>query len=93
MAEITLPARLADVEPVRGLHLALTGELLNRGTPDPEDLGEAVREVTGPGRGDTRLGLWGTVNWFLLPHLDLRVDIVTRQRRATMLQAQLHFYL
>lgn len=83
----------ADVEPVRGLHLALTGELLNRGAPDPEDLGEAVREVTGPGRGDTRLGLWGTINWFLLPHLDLRVDIVTRQRRATMLQAQLHFYL
>ena len=83
----------ADVEPVRGLHFALTGELLNRGAPDPEDLGEGVREVTGPGRGDTRLGLWGTINWFLLPHLDLRVDLVTRQRRATMLQAQLHFYL
>lgn len=82
-----------DLEPVQGLHLALTGEILNRGTPDPEDLGTVEREVQGPGRGDTRLGLWGTINWFLLPHLDLRVDIVARQRRATMLQTQLHFYL
>jgi hypothetical protein len=83
----------ADVEPVQGVHLAVTGEVLNRGTPDPEDLGEGIREVEGPGRGETRLGVWGTINWFLLPHLDLRVDLVARQRRATMLQAQLHFYL
>lgn len=82
-----------DFEPVQGLHFALTGEVLNRGTPDPEQLDAAVREVEGPGRGETRLGLWGTINWFLLPHLDLRVDLVTRQRRATMLQTQLHFYL
>ena len=82
----------ADVEPVQGLHFAVTGEVLNRGTTDPEDLGEAIREVEGPGRGDTRLGLWGTINWFLLPHIDLRVDLVTRQRRATMLQSQLHIY-
>lgn len=83
----------ADVEPIQGLHLALTGEVLNRGKPDPEDLGDGERQVQGPGRGDTRLGVWGTINWFLLPHLDLRVDIVARQRRATMLQTQLHFYL
>jgi hypothetical protein len=84
----------ADLEPLRGLHLALTGEVLNRGTPDPEVLGPDVeRDALGPGRGETRLGFWGTINWFLLPHLDLRIDIVTRQRRATMLQSQLHFYL
>jgi hypothetical protein len=87
----------ADLEPVQGLHFALTGELLNRGTPDPETLagldGDVDREVEGPGRGETRLGLWGTINWFVLPHVDLRVDIVARQRRATMLQAQLHIYL
>ena len=82
----------ADLEPVQGLHLALTGEVLNRGEPDPEDLGEEVRQVEGPGRGDTRFGVWGTINWFFLPHLDLRVDLVARQRRATMLQSQLHFY-
>lgn len=83
-----------DYEPFRGLHLALTGEVLNRGTPDPEVLAPGVeRDAQGPGRGETRLGAWTTINWFLLPHLDLRVDLVTRQRRATMLQAQLHFYL
>jgi hypothetical protein len=84
----------ADLEPVQGLHFALTGEVLNRGKPDPEALGGDVeREVEGPGRGETRLGLWGTINWFLLPHVDLRIDLVTRQRRATMLQTQLHIYL
>lgn len=84
----------ADYEPVKGLHFALTGEALQRGTPEPELLGiEIERQVVGPGRGDTRFGLWGTINWFLLPHLDLRVDIVTRGQRATMLQSQLHFYL
>jgi hypothetical protein len=68
--------------------------VLNRGKPDPEGLeGNVEREVEGPGRGDTRLGLWGTINWFLLPHVDLRIDLVTRQRRATMLQTQLHIYL
>jgi hypothetical protein len=83
----------ADLEPVQGLHFALTGEVLNRGKLDPEALDTFEREVEGPGRGETRLGLWGTINWFLLPHVDLRIDLVTRQRRATMLQTQLHIYL
>jgi hypothetical protein len=82
---------------VQGLHFALTGEVLNRGMPEIEtlegDAGDYDRQVNGPGRGDTRFGLWSTINWFLLPHLDLRVDLVARQRRATMLQTQLHFYL
>jgi hypothetical protein len=67
--------------------------VLNRGKVDPEALDTFEREDEGPGRGETRLGLWGTINWFLLPHVDLRVDLVTRQRRATMLQTQLHIYL
>jgi hypothetical protein len=84
----------ADLEPVQGLHFSVTGEVLNRGTPDPEVFGgDQERDVLGPGRGDTRLGLWGTINWFLLPHVDLRIDLLTRQRRATMLQTQLHIYL
>jgi len=83
-----------DFEPLRGLHLALTGEMLNRGKLDAEPLGDGpAREVEGPGRGDTRFGLWSTVNWFILPHLDVRVDLVTRQGRPAMLQSQLHFYL
>ena len=83
----------ADLEPLRGLHLALTGEFLNRGELNAESIADQSREVEGPGRGDTRYGLWSTINWFLLPHLDLRVDLVVRERRPTVLQTQLHFYL
>jgi hypothetical protein len=83
----------ADLEPMRGLHLALTGEFLNRGELNSEPLEEGTRQPEGPGRGQTRLGLWSTINWFLLPHLDLRLDLVARERRPTVLQAQLHFYL
>ena len=83
----------ADFEPLRGLHLALTGEFLNRGKPNVELLEDEERQVEGPGRGDTRFGLWSTINWFLLPHLDLRMDLVLRERRPSVLQTQLHFYL
>jgi hypothetical protein len=73
-----------DYEPVRSLHLALTGELLDSGEP-PE--GALV------GRGKPRLGSWLSANWFFGPHFDMRVDLVVRQNRADMLQTQLHFYL
>ena len=75
---------MMDFEPFQALHLAATGELLNRGGAD---LGAS------PGRGDTRIGGWLSANWFFGPHLDLRVDFVMRQSRAQMLQTQLHFYL
>jgi hypothetical protein len=74
-----------DLEPVQGLHFAVTGEVLDRGKPD---LGGA-----GAGRGEPRFGTWLTANWFFGPHFDLRVDLVLRQLRAAMLQTQLHFYL
>ncbi len=73
-----------DVEPVQGLHLAATGELLDRGKSGSE---------SGLGRGEPQLGGWLTVNWFFAPHFDLRLDAVFRQKRGEMLQAQLHFYL
>ncbi len=83
----------ADLEPVQGLHFALTGEWLNRGTLSPEKLETGERVPTGPGRGKTRYGLWTTIDWFLLPHLDLRTDLVYRGGRDTQLLTQLHFYL
>ncbi|HVZ36839.1 MAG TPA: hypothetical protein VG963_30650 [Polyangiaceae bacterium] len=84
----------ADLEPLQGLHLALTGEWLNRGTLHPEDITAGVTRVpVGPGRGDTRYGLWTTVNWFFFPHFDIRSDLVFRGGRDTVLQTQLHFYL
>jgi hypothetical protein len=73
-----------DLEPVRSLHLAVTGEVLNRGEPE---------DGPRPGHGETRLGSWLTANWFFGPHWDVRVDLVMRQNRANMVQAQLHFYL
>ncbi|MET0412608.1 MAG: hypothetical protein ABW217_14995 [Polyangiaceae bacterium] len=62
-----------DFEPIQGLHLALTGELLKR-------------ELT-------RAGGWLTWQWFVLPHVDLRLDVVLRQERQSQLLAQLHIYL
>ncbi len=73
-----------DWEPLLGLHLAATGELLNRGRPE---------SGVSAGHGDTRFGGWLTANWFFGPHLDLRMDLVIRESRAEMLQTQLHFYL
>lgn len=77
----------ADYEPLRGLHLAITGEMLDRGARE-HDL-----DREGLGRGERRLGLWGTLNWFVFPHIELRVDWVMRQRRAPTLLSQLHIYL
>jgi hypothetical protein len=74
-----------DLEPVQGLHLAATGELLDRG--------ESSGAEAGLGRGKPQLGGWLTLNWFFGPHFDLRVDGVFRQKRGETLLAQLHFYL
>ncbi|MCA9640111.1 MAG: hypothetical protein KC492_05425 [Myxococcales bacterium] len=67
----------ADVEPVQGLHLMLTGEVLNEGI-------EGV---------DQRFGGWFSVNWFFLPHMDMRVDAVMRQDSDLQILSQLHAYL
>jgi hypothetical protein len=75
-----------DFEPIQGFHLALTPEVLNRGKPSGGG-------ADGVGRGDPRLGSWLTVNWFFMPHGDLRFDMVLREKRPAMLQAQIHFYL
>jgi hypothetical protein len=73
-----------DVEPLQGLHLASTGELVDRGKPP---------SGAGLGRGRPQLGAWFTLDWFFGPHFELRVDLVLRQGRGEMLQTQLHLYL
>jgi hypothetical protein len=75
---------MLDYEPVRSLHLGVTGEVLDRGK------GPGGTRV---GNGEPRLGTWLTANWFFAAHFDLRVDLVLRQNRANMLLSQLHFYL
>jgi hypothetical protein len=74
-----------DLEPTRGLHLAATGEILDRGEPDGAE--------AGLGRGNPDPGAWFTLDWFFAPHFELRTDLVVRRRRGEMLQAQLHMYL
>jgi hypothetical protein len=74
-----------DVEPLRGLHLSVAREWLDRGEPD---VGGPV-----PGRGQSREGTWWTLDWFLAPHLEARLDFVQRAQRANVIQAQLHLFL
>ncbi|HEU4579262.1 MAG TPA: hypothetical protein VFS67_13450, partial [Polyangiaceae bacterium] len=63
-----------DVELLQGLHLAGTGELLDRGTSEGSE--------AGLGRGKPDPGAWLTVDWFFAPHFELRTDLVLRQQRG-----------
>jgi hypothetical protein len=79
-----------DYEPTQGLHVMLTGEVMNSGQADE------------PMSGD----LWFSGVWFFLPHMDLRVDSIytsagipgsvgvpsTHQSSTTWL-AQFHVFL
>jgi hypothetical protein len=73
-----------DVEPLQGLHVGASGEVLDRGKPE---LFSAL------GRGEPQLGAWLTAQWFFFPHFDVRADFLKRQGRGATLLAQLHFYL
>jgi hypothetical protein len=74
----------ADLEPIQGVHFALTGELQHvgiHGTP-------------------FSWGLWLSQFWFVAPHLDFRVDDIyqsvadpTGRRDSLTLLAQAHLYL
>ncbi len=81
----------ADFEVVQGLHLLGTGELLDVGADGRVLRGRTA--TTSPGVGEPKLGGWLGVNWFFLPHLDLRVDALMRQQDPLTLLAQIHAYL
>jgi hypothetical protein len=81
----------ADVEPVQGLHVDAIGEIVDKAS----DLGPAV---AGPSHPWFRA--WGFVNWFFLPHADIRLDAVYESDSIqgtrvgiTTLVAQLHVFL
>jgi hypothetical protein len=76
----------ADYEPLRGLHLMLTGEVLDQGLLQDGDT-LAVR-----GAGAARYGSWVTIDWFLATHFELRLDGVMRQDDVFHGQAQAHIY-
>jgi hypothetical protein len=73
-----------DLEPVQGLHVIATGELKNPGGASPK----------------TSVGGWFGVDWFFLPHSDLRADVMYRKEAfgptvldvtAIMVQAHVYF--
>jgi len=74
-----------DYEPLRGLHALGTLELL--------DQGRVKDAASVPGSGEPRLGAWGSLEWFLFAHVDLRLDVVLRESSPVTLQAQLHVFL
>ena len=74
----------ADVEPVQGVHLIATLESRD----------EAFA------KGPPSYGAWGSVMWFFLPHMDVRVDAIMRDvatgtERSTVpsFLAQFHAFL
>jgi hypothetical protein len=75
-----------DYEPLRGLHLMLTGEVLDQGLLQERDV-LPVR-----GAGAARYGSWISVDWFFMNHFELRLDAVMHQEDVFHGLAQLHFY-
>jgi hypothetical protein len=76
-----------DYEVTQGLHLMGTGELLDQGY-DTVAGGDRVL-----GNGQPQLGAWGTVDWFCLPHVEVRLDLFSRQNDQTTVLGQLHVFL
>lgn len=75
----------ADYEPWHGLHLMLTGELLDQGQLDGAE--------TSPGNGEARAGAWASLAWYFLSHGELRLDALQRRESPFTVQAQLHLFL
>jgi hypothetical protein len=77
-----------DGEVLSGFHLIGTGELWDSGFPAGGGPGRITRS---PGLGEPQFGAWLGMQWFFLPHFDVRVDAIIRQEK--MVLSQLHVYL
>jgi hypothetical protein len=76
-----------DWEVTRGLHLMGTAEILDKGYD---------KVVGGPrstGNGQQQLGAWGSVDWFCLPHVEVRADVFSHQDEEFTILGQLHVFL
>lgn len=80
-----------DWEPIQGLHLMATGELLDRGLPVQKE-GEAPPTVI-YGAGAPQLGGWVSVDWFFYRQLEFRTDVIFRQEEPLTILGQVHLYL
>jgi hypothetical protein len=81
----------ADYEPLHGLHLIATVEVLDQGLHDPANVGIHYESL--PGAGKPRAGAWLSADWFFYSQLELRVDGVFRQDTGAYVLAQIHAYL
>lgn len=79
----------ADVEPVQGLHLIVSGETMV--------ISGVVTDATKPSVTQKSFGGWAGALWFFAPHADLRFDFVASSSMdapvSFYLLPQLHFYL
>ncbi len=78
----------ADWEMIQGLHLILTGEVLDEGLSTEAD---AVPQS--PGNGEPRWGGWASVDWFFFRQFEMRVDCIQRQNDPFTVLGQVHLYL
>jgi hypothetical protein len=75
-----------NVEPTQGLHLIATDEVLDDGR-DPK------LPVT-PGAGKAAWGTWFSVDYYFLPQMSVRLDLIERQATpGTTFLSQFHMYL
>ncbi len=80
-----------DYEPIQGLHLIVTGEILDEGLPVVA-AGEPT-PVSEPGLGLPKGGAWIGLDWFFYRQFEFRTDLVLRQNEPLTVLGQLHFYL
>jgi hypothetical protein len=80
-----------DYEPLRGLHVMCTAELMDQGLHDAGPGGVPYARVAGAGK--PRPGGWVTVDWFFYSQLELRVDLIAREGTGGYVLAQIHAYL
>ena len=76
-----------DFEATQGLHLMATGEVLDKGYD------RLVGGARALGNGQLQLGAWGSVDWFCLPHVEVRADLFSRQGDEVTVLGQLHVFL
>jgi len=77
-----------DGEPFQGVHVIGSAEVSDQGYPKLGGPGQATRV---PGQGKPELGGWLSLQWFVTPHFDVRLDGIIRRDKALLWQA--HIYL
>jgi hypothetical protein len=81
-----------DTEFLQGVHVLLTGEILDQGAPKAAP-GSMTLITRTAGAGKPKVGGWLSVAWFVYSHFDVRIDAIKRTGDDTSLLAQLHVYL